>query len=211
MAGRGSGRAGWRTRLRNGCGSLAGTLDAAITGSVITLDGGRYYNRLLWASPAGVRHYDKRHLFRMGREHEHFTAGRTCLERGLARLPYLSAGVLRPEIPGVQPSPPGARLRAAGICGELAGGARRCLAAAAAGAGHREPGVRRRRQPCRRRRPGGAARAATARSSIFSADPSPRRAMSRCVLERGVASRAAHRVPRSFPAHLDADRFTLEL
>ena len=43
---------------------------------VITLDSGRYYNRLLWASPAGeLRHYDKRHLFRMGREHEHFTAG----------------------------------------------------------------------------------------------------------------------------------------
>jgi predicted amidohydrolase len=56
---------------------LAVTLDAAITGSVITLDGDRYYNRLLWAAPAQeLRHYDKRHLFRMGREHQHFTAGR---------------------------------------------------------------------------------------------------------------------------------------
>jgi len=56
---------------------LARTLDAVITGSVITRDGAGYYNRLLWASPAGeLRHYDKRHLFRMGREHEHFTAGR---------------------------------------------------------------------------------------------------------------------------------------
>jgi len=55
---------------------LAAALDAAITGSVITLDGAHYFNRLLWASPAGeLRHYDKRHLFRMGREHEHFTAG----------------------------------------------------------------------------------------------------------------------------------------
>jgi omega-amidase len=55
---------------------LAAALDAVVTGSVITLDGGRYYNRLLWASPNGeLRHYDKRHLFRMGREHEHFTAG----------------------------------------------------------------------------------------------------------------------------------------
>jgi omega-amidase len=54
-------------------------LDAAVTGSVITRDGDRYYNRLLWASPGGeVRHYDKRHLFRMGHEHEHFTAGRTA-------------------------------------------------------------------------------------------------------------------------------------
>ena len=58
---------------------LASTLDAVITGSVITLEGARYYNRLLWASPAGeLRHYDKRHLFRMGREHEHFAAGRAA-------------------------------------------------------------------------------------------------------------------------------------
>jgi omega-amidase len=54
----------------------AAMLDAAMTGSVITREGTRYYNRLLWAAPAGeVRHYDKRHLFRMGREHEHFTPG----------------------------------------------------------------------------------------------------------------------------------------
>src|SRR5271167_3870642 len=54
----------------------AAALDAAVTGSVITREGRCYYNRLLWALPSGeVRHYDKRHLFRMGREHEHFTAG----------------------------------------------------------------------------------------------------------------------------------------
>jgi predicted amidohydrolase len=58
---------------------LAARLDAVITGSVITAAGGRYYNRLLWAPPAGeIRHYDKRHLFRMGREHEYFTAGRAA-------------------------------------------------------------------------------------------------------------------------------------
>ena len=56
---------------------LAHRLDAAITGSVITAEGAQVYNRLLWAPPAGeLRHYDKRHLFRMGREHEHFTPGR---------------------------------------------------------------------------------------------------------------------------------------
>ncbi len=56
---------------------LAATLDAVVTGSVITLEGGSYYNRLLWAAPDGeLRYYDKRHLFRMGREHEHFTPGR---------------------------------------------------------------------------------------------------------------------------------------
>ena len=56
---------------------LAARVDAVITGSVITAENGRYYNRLLWAEPGGeLRHYDKRHLFRMGREHEHFTPGR---------------------------------------------------------------------------------------------------------------------------------------
>ncbi len=56
---------------------LANQLDAAITGSVITAQGGKYFNRLHWAGPSGeLRQYDKRHLFRMGREHEHFTAGR---------------------------------------------------------------------------------------------------------------------------------------
>jgi omega-amidase len=56
----------------------AGT-NAALAGSVITLEGGRYFNRLLFVLPSGeVRHYDKRHLFRMGGEHEHFTAGRSA-------------------------------------------------------------------------------------------------------------------------------------
>ena len=58
---------------------LAKRLDAAVTGSVITEDGGRYFNRLLWATPDGeLRSYDKRHLFRMGNEHQHFTPGRTA-------------------------------------------------------------------------------------------------------------------------------------
>lgn len=58
---------------------LSVRLDAAITGSVITREGGCYYNRLLWAAPgAPLRHYDKRHLFRMGREHQHFTPGRAA-------------------------------------------------------------------------------------------------------------------------------------
>jgi omega-amidase len=56
--------------------ALAARLDAAVTGSVITVADGRYYNRLLWAEPgAPLKQYDKRHLFRMGREHQHFTPG----------------------------------------------------------------------------------------------------------------------------------------
>jgi omega-amidase len=60
-------------------GRLAGQLDTAITGSVITQAGGHFYNRLLWVPPAGSpRHYDKRHLFRMGCEHQHFSPGRAA-------------------------------------------------------------------------------------------------------------------------------------
>jgi omega-amidase len=68
-------------------------LHAAVTGSVITHEGGRYYNRLLWVTPDGeVRYYDKRHLFRMGAEHTHFTQGREAWSvpwRGLRVCPLV--------------------------------------------------------------------------------------------------------------------------
>ncbi|WPP00845.1 amidohydrolase [Pseudomonas sp. HR96] len=52
-------------------------LMAVVTGSVIVQAAdGSYRNRLLWAQPDGqVLHYDKRHLFRMAGEHQHYTAG----------------------------------------------------------------------------------------------------------------------------------------
>jgi predicted amidohydrolase len=44
--------------------------------TVITREGGRFYNRLYWATPDGLlAHYDKRHLFRMGAEDRHYAAG----------------------------------------------------------------------------------------------------------------------------------------
>ena len=59
-------------------------LGAAVTGSVqIRDDGGeagKVFNRLLWATPDGdFAYYDKRHLFRMAREHERYAAGRDRL------------------------------------------------------------------------------------------------------------------------------------
>lgn len=52
------------------------TFNIAICGSVIIRDGNRFYNRLLWAGADGsLQTYDKRHLFRMAGEDEHFTAG----------------------------------------------------------------------------------------------------------------------------------------
>ncbi len=55
----------------------AAKLDAVITGSVIIQAAdGSHRNRLLWARPDGeVLHYDKRHLFRMAGEHNHYTPG----------------------------------------------------------------------------------------------------------------------------------------
>lgn len=50
--------------------------NCAMTGSVQIRDGGRVFNRMLWAMPDGrIHHYDKRHLFRMAGEHERYAAG----------------------------------------------------------------------------------------------------------------------------------------
>ncbi len=49
---------------------------AVITGSYIVKEGENYCNRLLWMRPDGTfEQYDKRHLFRMGGEHNHYAQG----------------------------------------------------------------------------------------------------------------------------------------
>lgn len=51
---------------------------AILAGSLITRVNGLIFNRLYWVSPDGVEgHYDKRHLFRMGREDRFFTPGKS--------------------------------------------------------------------------------------------------------------------------------------
>src|SRR5690606_35624304 len=65
---------------------LAAALDAAVCGSVQLRAGGEggdvVFNRLLFATPdGGLRHYDKRHLFRYAGEHERYAAGRERLVR----------------------------------------------------------------------------------------------------------------------------------
>jgi len=55
-------------------------LGAVVTGSLQIREGGGVFNRLVWATPdGGIRHYDKRHLFRMAKEHERYAAGRERL------------------------------------------------------------------------------------------------------------------------------------
>ncbi len=54
----------------------AAATGCVIAGSLIVRDGERCYNRLVWARPDGtLEHYDKRHLFRMANEQQHFAAG----------------------------------------------------------------------------------------------------------------------------------------
>jgi len=60
--------------------ALARGRNAAVTGSVQIREGDAVFNRLVFATPDGaVRHYDKRHLFRMAREQEWYAAGRDRL------------------------------------------------------------------------------------------------------------------------------------
>ena len=55
-------------------------LNAVLCGSLIIKDKGHYYNRVLFVHPGGqVDKYDKRHLFRMAEEDQHFTAGKDAL------------------------------------------------------------------------------------------------------------------------------------
>ncbi len=54
----------------------AGSLDAAICGSVQLRVEDAVFNRLLFVTPDGdVQHYDKRHLFTFAGEHERYAAG----------------------------------------------------------------------------------------------------------------------------------------
>ena len=54
----------------------AAGLGAALCGSFICSDAGKYYNRLVWMYPDGrMATYDKRHLFGLAGEHETYTAG----------------------------------------------------------------------------------------------------------------------------------------
>ena len=54
---------------------LASDTDSAITGSIAVQGDGGVYNRMLFATPDSVQHYDKRHLFRMAGEHKRYLPG----------------------------------------------------------------------------------------------------------------------------------------
>ncbi|MCF8374697.1 MAG: amidohydrolase [Bacteroidales bacterium] len=55
---------------------MAEQKNSCITGSLIIEEEGKYFNRLIWVTPEGTfSHYDKRHLFRLSGEQDHFSAG----------------------------------------------------------------------------------------------------------------------------------------
>ncbi|NCT18702.1 MAG: amidohydrolase [Flavobacteriaceae bacterium CG_4_8_14_3_um_filter_34_10] len=57
---------------------LAQKKQAAITGSIIIEENGKFYNRLLFVYPSGkITTYDKKHLFTLATENEVYTAGKT--------------------------------------------------------------------------------------------------------------------------------------
>jgi omega-amidase len=50
--------------------------NCVVTGSFICEEGGNYFNRLLWVNADGTySKYDKRHLFSMGDENNHYATG----------------------------------------------------------------------------------------------------------------------------------------
>lgn len=54
----------------------ASETQSCITGSLIIKENDEFFNRLIWMTPEGnISFYDKRHLFRMSNEQEHFSAG----------------------------------------------------------------------------------------------------------------------------------------
>ena len=72
---------------------MASRTNAVVAGSVVISENGAFYNRLLWAEPTGnILHYDKRHLFRMAKDHDHYHAGSEkiiCSLKGWKVAPFV--------------------------------------------------------------------------------------------------------------------------
>lgn len=59
---------------------MAAQKQAVVCGSYIVKESNKVFNRLVWMNPDGSYHtYDKRHLFRMAEEDQHFDMGREQL------------------------------------------------------------------------------------------------------------------------------------
>ena len=55
---------------------IANKYECVVTGSIVVKEKGKFYNRLLWATREGILgHYDKKHLFTLAKEDQHFSSG----------------------------------------------------------------------------------------------------------------------------------------
>lgn len=55
---------------------VAAEREFVVCGSIMAKEGEKYYNRFYWVTPEGdAPYYDKKHLFRMGMEPRHYSAG----------------------------------------------------------------------------------------------------------------------------------------
>ncbi len=60
--------------------SMAGRLGCVITGSLIIVENGQFFNRLVWMDPEGnFQVYDKRHLFSLAGEEKYYEPGKERL------------------------------------------------------------------------------------------------------------------------------------
>lgn len=56
---------------------VAAEKNCSVVGSLIITENGQTFNRALWVFPDGtIQKYDKRHLYTMGQEHLHYSAGK---------------------------------------------------------------------------------------------------------------------------------------
>lgn len=72
---------------------LSLSVDRVVCGSLAVEEGGKFYNRFIWAQNGEIKGvYDKRHLFGHGNEHRHYTSGSRKLQmeyRGWKIAPYI--------------------------------------------------------------------------------------------------------------------------
>jgi predicted amidohydrolase len=73
---------------------LANRMNSAVCGSIIIEERERYYNRLLWIEPEvqELKYYDKKHLFSLAGEQNHYEAGKDKLLvnwRGWNIVPFI--------------------------------------------------------------------------------------------------------------------------
>jgi hypothetical protein len=181
----------------------AAALGCVITGSLIVKSDGRHYNRLVWARPDGtLEYYDKRHLFRMAEEQQHFAAGerRLTVELKGWRVCPLVCYDLRFPVWSRNRGDYDLLVYVANWPARRARSGRPLLR----GAGDREPELRRGRQS---RRNGRQWRSCAGTASCSTSSKSRR---ARAATGRNHRARPErHSAYRAISAHLDADDFEL--